>query len=84
MSFAPFLQNECKFTKVKRERNASYIQRYLFATNKSYRFVFSVPKSIKYIYMSQCEMGVEVKKCTLNSSAKNYISGWSEDHTKRR
>ena len=51
MSYAPFRRNECKFTKVKRERNASYPQKYLFATDKSYRFVFSVPKSIRKIYM---------------------------------
>ena len=37
---------------------------YLQFINKSYRFVFSVPKSIRkiYIYMSQCETGVHVNK----------------------
>ena len=62
-SYALFEQNECKFTKGKRERNASYLQKYLFVTNKSYRLC-SAPKNLseKYIYTSQCETGVQVKK----------------------
>ena len=52
MSDAPCWRNECKFTKGKRERNASYLQKCLFATNKTYRFVFSVPKSIRKTHSS--------------------------------
>ena len=67
MSDAPCWRNECKFTKGKKERNASYLQKYLFVTNKTYRFVFSVPKSIQkiidiYIYIFPCETGVQVYK----------------------
>ena len=45
---------------------------------KSYRFVFSVPKlSEKYIYMSQCETGVQVKKyrndcCIVHGMGRSY------------
>ena len=46
MSDAPFWRNECTFTKWKRERNASYLEKYSYATNITYRLVFSVPKSI--------------------------------------
>ena len=38
-------ENEGKFTKGKRERNGSHPQKCLFALNKTYTFVFSVPKS---------------------------------------
>ena len=41
MNFTPSLNDG------KGERNASYIQKYLFATNKTYLFVFNVPKSIR-------------------------------------
>ena len=48
---APCCQNEGNFTKAKTERKASYLQKYLFATNKTCRFVFSVPKSLRKTYL---------------------------------
>ena len=57
MSDAPCWQNECKFTKGKRERNASYLEKYLFATNKTYNLgSASQNLSERHIHKFQCEM----------------------------
>ena len=62
-SDAPCYQNGGKYTKGKRERNASYLQKYLFATNKTYKFVLSFTKSIrkiyKFLHISQYETDVQ-------------------------
>ena len=43
--------DEGRFTKGKKEMYASYLIKCLFATNKTYRLVFSIPKSIRKTYL---------------------------------
>ena len=70
MSYAPFRRNECKFTKGKRERNASYFQKCIYLWQIKVTDSCSASQNLpeKYVYMSQCEMGVQVTKKYRNLS----------------